>query len=78
MFRHEGLYPAFYALYGLRHVFGRVFGWDRIPMRHEDSLLSRLSEGDRRDSEIIPALPLGSFLLLYQFPREALSYGGTA
>ena len=61
------------AIYGLRHFFGRVFGWDRLQMRPEDSLLSRLSERDRRDSEIAPGTPVGSFLLLYQFPREALS-----
>jgi len=61
------------AIYGLRHVFGRVFGWDRLQMRPEDSLLSRLSERDRRDPEIAPGTPVGSFLLLYQFPRETLS-----
>ena len=42
-------------------------------MRPEDSLLSRLSERDRRDSEITPGIPVGSFLLLCQFPGEALS-----
>jgi outer membrane protein OmpA-like peptidoglycan-associated protein len=41
-------------LYGLRYFLGRVFGWDREPMRPEDSLLERLSERDRRDSEITP------------------------
>jgi hypothetical protein len=61
------------AIYGLRQFFGRVCGWDRLQMRPEDSLLSRLSERDRRDSEITPGTPVGSFLLLYQFPREALS-----
>jgi len=61
------------AIYGLRHFFGRVFGWDRVPMRAEDSLLPRLSERDRRDSEIIPGTPVGSFLLLYQFSGEALA-----
>jgi len=61
------------AIYGLRHVFGRVFGWDRLQMRPEDSLLSRLSERDRRDPEIAPGTPVGSFLLLYQFPRETSS-----
>ena len=60
------------AIYGLRHFFGRAFGWDRLQMRPEDSLLSRLSEHDRRSSEIAPGTPVGSFLLLYQFPREAL------
>ena len=42
------------AIYGLRHFLGRPFGWDRVQMRPEDSLLSRLSERDRRDSEITP------------------------
>ena len=58
---------------GLRHCLGRMFGWDHVQMRPEDSLLSRLSERDRRDSEITPGTPVGSFLLLYQFPGEALS-----
>src|SRR2546430_12457667 len=31
------------------------------------------SERDRRDSEITPGTLVGSFLLLYQFPGEALS-----
>ena len=61
------------ALYGVRHVLGRVLGWDRVRMRPEESLLSRLSERDRRDSEITPGTPDGQFLLLYQFPNEALS-----
>jgi len=42
--------------------------------RTEDSLLlPRLSDRDRRSSEVAPGTPVGSFLLLYQFPREALS-----
>lgn len=61
------------ALYGVRHFLGRVLGWDRVQMRPEDSLLSRLSERDRRDSEITPGTPDGAFLLLYQFPGEVLS-----
>jgi len=61
------------ALYGVRRFLGRVFGWDRAQTRPEDSLLPRLSERDRRDSEITPGTPLGSFLLLYQFPSESLT-----
>jgi hypothetical protein len=61
------------ALYGVRRFLGRAFGWDRVPMRPEDTLLSHLSERDRRDSEVAPGTPDGSFLLLYQFPGEALS-----
>jgi hypothetical protein len=67
--------PSYIAnvFYAVRRGLGRVFGWDRIPMRPEDSLLSQLSERDRRDSEIAPGTPDGSFLILYQFPGEALS-----
>ena len=59
-------------LYGVRILLGRAFGWDRAPMRPEESLLPRLSERDRRDSEIAPGTPVGGFLLIYQFPGEAL------
>jgi Protein of unknown function (DUF2867) len=61
------------TLFRLRRFLGRVFGWDRIAMRPEESLLSRLSERDRADSEIVPGTPDGPFLTLYQFPRESLS-----
>ena len=61
------------ALYGTRHVLGRAFGWERAQMRPEDSLVSRLSERDRRDSEIVPGTPDGAFRLLYRFPDEQLS-----
>ena len=60
------------GLFGLRKLLGRGFGWDRSRMNPEDSLLSRLSERDRRDSEIVPGTPDGPFLVLYQFPRETL------
>jgi hypothetical protein len=61
------------VLFGARRLLGRLFGWDRERMRPEDSLLPRLSEGDRRYSEVAPGTPAGSFLALYQFPGEALS-----
>jgi Protein of unknown function (DUF2867) len=61
------------ALLGLRFFLGRLFGWDRDPTRPEDTLLSRLSDQDRRDSEVTPGTPTGSFLLLYQFADEALA-----
>jgi hypothetical protein len=57
----------------MRHFLGRVFGWDRVPMRPEDSLLSSLTERDRRDSEIVPGTPDGAFRLLYRFRNEQLS-----
>jgi len=61
------------ALYGVRRLLGHAFGWDQVQMRPEDSLVSRLSERDRRDSEIAPGTPDGPFRLLYQFRGEALS-----
>ena len=60
------------SIYGLRYLLGRVFGWDRQPMRPEDSFLERLSERDRRDSEITPGTLDSHFWVLYQFPGEAL------
>ena len=59
-------------LFGLRYFLGRLFGWDGDPMRPEDSFLERLSERDRRDSEITPGTLDGHFWVLYQFPGEAL------
>jgi hypothetical protein len=61
------------ALFGVRRFLGRVFRWDRVQMGPEDSLLSHLSERDRRDSEIVPGSHDGAFRLLYRFPGEALS-----
>lgn len=59
--------------FGLRKLLGRAFGWDRVQMRPEDSLLPHLSQRDRRESEIVPGTFDGAFRLLYQFPAEALS-----
>lgn len=61
------------AFYGVRRLLGRAFDWDRVPMRPEDSLLSHLSERDRRDSEVVPGTPDGPFRILYQFHDETLS-----
>lgn len=61
------------VLFGIRHFLGRLFGWDREQLRPEDSLVSRLSEGDRRDSEVAPGTPDGAFLMIYRFPSESLS-----
>ena len=65
--------PIAKSLFGVRFFLGRMFGWDRAQLRPEESLLSRLSAHDRRDSEVAPGTPLGHFLLLYQFPSEALA-----
>ena len=64
--------PIVKALFGLRRLLGRAFDWDRTPMRAEESLVSRLSDRDRLTSQISPGTPAGPFLLVYQFPREAL------
>ena len=61
------------ALFGLRFFLGHVFRWDREPMLPERSMLARLSERDRRDSEVPPGTVDGPFLVLYQFPGEALA-----
>jgi uncharacterized protein DUF2867 len=60
------------GFFGLRKVLGRLFAWDRSPMKAEETLLSRVSQADRRDSEVVPGTREGAFLLLYQFPNEAL------
>lgn len=65
--------PVESVLYSVRRRLGRAFGWDRVHIRPEDSLLSRLSDTDRRDSEIEPGTPDGAFQVLYRFPREQLS-----
>jgi hypothetical protein len=61
------------VLVGLRRFLGRLLGWDRTRMRPEDSLLSRLSDQDRRTSQVPPGTPQGAFDILYQFPGEMLS-----
>lgn len=60
------------SLYGLRYFLGRLFGWDQERMRPENSFVERLSERDRDNSEIMPGTPDGHFMIIYQFPTEAL------
>jgi hypothetical protein len=60
------------GLFGLRRFLGRVFGWDRVTLPPGDSLVSRLSEQERRESEIVPGTPDGPFRIVYQFPTESL------
>jgi hypothetical protein len=49
-----------------------MFGWDRRPIRPEESLVRRLSDRDLRNSEIAPGTLDGQFLVLYRFPNEEL------
>jgi hypothetical protein len=60
------------VLYGARHFLGRIFGWDGREIRTEETLVPTLSERDRRETEVIPGTRDGAFLVLYQFPCEAL------
>ena len=61
------------ALYGVRHALGRAFGWDDVRWSPQDSLVSRLSEQDRQDSETAPGTPDGAFRIVYRFRNEQLS-----
>jgi len=61
------------VLFGVRFFLGRVFGWDRKPTQPEQTLVMRLSEKDRRDSQVAPGTHVGPFLLVYQFADEALA-----
>jgi Protein of unknown function (DUF2867) len=63
------------ALYGVRRALGLAFGWDDDDIRllPEDSLVYRLSEKDRRDSEIVPGTRNGAFQVVYRFRNEQLS-----
>jgi hypothetical protein len=54
------------VLFGVRRLLGRSFGWERERTRGEESILPRLSEQDRSDSEVAPDTPVGAFLLIYQ------------
>ena len=60
------------ALYGVRQALGRAFGWDEVRLLPEYSLVHRLSEKDRRDSEIVPGTPDGAFQVVYRFRNEQL------
>src|ERR1700726_4088679 len=42
------------VLDGLRYFLGQLFGWDQRRMPLKESLLPRLSDGDWRDSEVVP------------------------
>ena len=61
------------VLYGVRCALGKVFGWDRVKMRPDESLVSRLSDLDRAESQVAPGTHQGSFSVLYQFANEAVS-----
>jgi hypothetical protein len=60
------------VLFGVRRLIGRLFAWDRSPMRPQESVGARLSEDDRRASQPATGTRVGAFLLVYQHPTEAL------
>jgi hypothetical protein len=66
--------PLVAALFKLRFVLGRLFGWDA----HSDALerqsyLHRLSAEERARSLTAPGTPDGPFRLLHLLPRESVS-----
>ena len=61
------------ALFAIRGVLGRVFGWD--DERHNSSgasYIHRLTSEDRARSLVRPGTPEGPFRSLYLFPNEAV------
>jgi hypothetical protein len=60
--------PTASVLYSARRFLGRLFGWDRTPLRPEDSLVPRLSERDRLESEIPPGTGYRLYWAVYALP----------
>lgn len=66
--------PLVRALFALRALVGRLFGWDSAAHAHpEDSYLPRVGDELRRRSEVAPGSADGVFRLLYLLPRESLA-----
>lgn len=63
------------ALFGLRWLLGRLFGWDRDADRDRDrwSYLGRLPDALKARSLVTPGTADGPFRYLYVLPGEALS-----
>jgi hypothetical protein len=61
------------ALYRVRRLLGRVFGWDDIRIDTTSSLAGLLSQRDRSESEVPAGTPDGPFRVLYRFRNEQLS-----
>jgi hypothetical protein len=61
------------ALFALRRLLGRIFGWDSEPDSDRSwSYIHRLPE-DLKTLSVVPAgTPQGPFTLLYQLERESL------
>jgi hypothetical protein len=67
--------PAVRALFGIRRLVGRLFGWDTgsTPAEGErNSFAARLTPADRAGSLAAPGLRQGPFRLVYRFENEEL------
>ena len=62
------------ALFRLRGVLGRLFGWDEARYdAPESSYINRLTEADRLQSLDEPGSQQGSFRVIYRFTHESLA-----
>ena len=65
--------PLTQALFWLRGLVGRIFGWDDVPdLTASISYISKLSDEDRARSLIRPGKASGISRILYQFNDEML------
>jgi len=65
--------PLAQALFWLRGLIGRIFGWDDVPdLISSNSFLNRLSEEDRARSLVRPGTASGISRILYQVDDEML------
>ena len=72
--RHASTGAAVRALFGVRHLLGRAFGWDsEAHARRRPSFLHRLSDDLRARSLVPPGTAVGPFTLLYVLEREWLA-----
>ncbi|HET6853264.1 MAG TPA: DUF2867 domain-containing protein [Pyrinomonadaceae bacterium] len=66
--------PVVKLLFDVRTQLGRIFGWDREPLRSsEQSYLQKLSPADHKDSLIPPGTREGAFRVLFVSQQEAIS-----
>jgi hypothetical protein len=64
--------PLVAALFELRSLVGRIFGWDNPDRYERHSYLYRLDADERARSLIAPGTPDGPFRLLNVLPGEAV------
>jgi len=65
--------PVTQALFWLRGLIGRIFGWDDVPdLTASISYISKLSVEDRARSLVSPGKASGISRILYQFDDEML------